>query len=207
MRYRNPVFVAIFALFQTGCASIMSGSHQAVSFNSIPDGATITVDGQQLGQTPLAVKLSRKRNQILEATKEGYKKFTVPLTTGFNVAVLGDLICSGPFGTSTDASTGALYEYQPNQYNIVLVGEKQSTLEVHSQMSDKDKAKNFILMSYQPLKEELNRGGGANVLSLMTLLHVPEDQKTDAVARMNKMVDVYPDPAQFADAVIALYMK
>ena len=89
--YALPLSLSLMA-FLGGCASIMSGSKQAVSFNSIPDGATITVDGKQLGQTPLAVKLPRARNQILLATKEGYKKFTVPLTTGFNIAVLGNII-------------------------------------------------------------------------------------------------------------------
>ena len=89
----------------------------------------------------------------------------------------------------------------------MLISEKDSELEVHAHMSDRDKARNFILTSYQALKDELNRGGGANTISLMTLLHVPEDQRAGAVAKMNKMVDVYPDAAQFADALINIYLK
>lgn len=51
-------FLGILALcFTSGCASLISGSTQPVTFNSSPDGASVTLSGQVLGKTPVTIVL------------------------------------------------------------------------------------------------------------------------------------------------------
>jgi hypothetical protein len=191
----------------TGCASIISGKKQVVSFNSVPAGAVVEIDGKQVGTTPFAVKLNRKRNQILSLAKPGYNKYTKPLNTTINVATLGNILCGGPFGTSTDASTGALIEYAPNEYNVTLVREDHSPLEVYPGMTDKEKTKTFILASYRSLKNDLERSEGEYLTSLLSYLRVSNSDKELAIRKIRALGEVYTDIPTFADAVVGLYLK
>lgn len=73
------LFTMFFAalMLLNSCATIMSGSRQNVTFNSLPDAATIylkTSKGQELsiGKTPLTVPIKRKTEFVIYK-KEGFK--------------------------------------------------------------------------------------------------------------------------------------
>ena len=55
MKYPLLVALAAIAFLSTGCASIVSGTDQKLTFNSEPEEATVTVSGRVLGKTPLTV--------------------------------------------------------------------------------------------------------------------------------------------------------
>jgi hypothetical protein len=61
----------------TGCASIVSGTDQNLTFNSEPDAATVTVAGKVVGKTPLSVQVKKGKNQSLTFEKDGYKTHTI----------------------------------------------------------------------------------------------------------------------------------
>jgi len=116
-----------------GCASIMSGTTQRVTFDSEPQGATVTIgkkaekDGQvtivdsyEAGVTPLEVELPRRTNTMVQLSKEGFETQTVELKRKMNNWTWGDIALTSPLSTSIDTSTGAVNEYKPGQYVITL---------------------------------------------------------------------------------------
>ena len=62
------IAIAISSILITGalssCATIMHGTSQDIGIQSRPTGATVTVDNQAYGKTPVIAKLSRKDHHV-----------------------------------------------------------------------------------------------------------------------------------------------
>src|SRR6059036_92981 len=60
-RFAKPTLITLVAAsLALACGSIMHGSAQDVSIASQPSGASVSVDNQTLGTTPVVTKLKRK---------------------------------------------------------------------------------------------------------------------------------------------------
>ena len=216
-------FLGIIALcFTSGCATMFSGSTQPVTFNSLPDGASLTVSGQVLGKTPATIVLKRKSSQVVEFVKEGYTKQTIKLETAFNPWVLANVIfcMSCLFSTTTDYSTGAAYEYSPNNYFITLVPEGVTMTPSDSK---KSKVKSFIVGNYSsivtelssttssdslPLSRQLEQSNSSEYLNaLFTLLEIPESDRQLARDKIKTISDGTKDVLIFADEVVNAFIQ
>ena len=93
----------------SGCATIVNGGPDVVYFSTTPAGATVTVDGAQLGKTPLTTQV-RRNSHMMTFSKEGYQKDTLPVQKEFNLWVLGNVIFGGVIGIIVDAVAGNLEE-------------------------------------------------------------------------------------------------
>lgn len=119
---RTPIafyvlIAAVLAAFTSSCATIISGTTQAVTIDSNVDGATVNIEGNVVGITPFAGKIPRKKEATATITKSGYETQVLTLTTAFNpVAVLSIF---WDYST-TDCLTGACWEYAPNAYYVDL---------------------------------------------------------------------------------------
>lgn len=107
---------AAFAL--SGCATLFTGTHDDVRFDSDPSGAEIYIDGFYVGTTPATVPVRRQTFDDTEVTLriDGYEPMSFVLRQEFNtVAVLnfGDL-----FGWGVDTATGALMRYDRSGYLV-----------------------------------------------------------------------------------------
>ena len=101
-----------------GSATIFSGGTQAISIESLPSGATVYVDGQLRGTTPMSVMMDKSLTaHSIRVQKEGYATSNLVMEKSFDpVAILNifwDL-------STTDFLTGSLMEYSPNNYMIQL---------------------------------------------------------------------------------------
>ena len=136
MNNKSIVSIAIVAFVTSGCASIISGTTQRVTFDSDPQGATVFVgkkgeeDGKttmvesyNAGVTPLEIELPRRSSTMIEISMEGYEKQEVILNREMNPWVWGDIALGSPLSTSIDTSTGAVNEYKPGQYMVNLQAE------------------------------------------------------------------------------------
>ena len=104
----------------TGCATIIDGTDQRVSFSSNPTQAEVIVDGQIIGKTPLTKDLSKKSEHSVKLNLHGYHPYEVTLTKKVNSWVWGNLVFGGLIGLGVDALTGGLYELTPSQINADL---------------------------------------------------------------------------------------
>ncbi|EPZ49793.1 PEGA domain protein [Bacteriovorax sp. BAL6_X] len=116
------ILVTLFVL--TSCATVLKGTDQSITFTSSPEGAVVLIDGVERGVTPLTVKLKKNQFDTIMIKKKGYKTVSRPLEKSFDgvaiINVFWDL-------STTDAVTGAIYEYSPNSYHFELRKKSKTT--------------------------------------------------------------------------------
>ncbi|MCR5063912.1 MAG: PEGA domain-containing protein [Treponema sp.] len=123
MKKSGYFFVAClitFVLMLSGCATIISGSTQDLTFESNPEGAKIYLDGKLMGVTPFTVSLHRNKYKKIRVEKEGYETFERDLNKKFNCVSLLNVLLGGFLGSTTDGVSGAMFNYEDNSYFIEL---------------------------------------------------------------------------------------
>lgn len=132
----------------TGCASIITGSSQTLSFKSVPELSQITITNKKgekihVGQTPATVTLRkgagyfRPESYKVTFAKEGYQTTTFDVKSRLSGWYFGNIIFGGLIGILiVDPITGAMYTLTPKDVNAVLnennveVNSKEQTLTV-----------------------------------------------------------------------------
>lgn len=76
----------ITLIFQAGCAT-QSTRLQKIPVTSNPIQARISVDGQEIGYTPLTLNLLRDRNHIIKIEKDGYEPALIQVQPGTKAGV------------------------------------------------------------------------------------------------------------------------
>ena len=107
------VFCFAFSSFLTGCAS-------TVQINSVPAGASVTVEGQYIGETPTSYTdtgiVFSKRNVVVE--KEGYDTVRTTVSRDAQVnagALIGGILCLWPLLLwAMDYPSNVDYELRPS---------------------------------------------------------------------------------------------
>ena len=183
----------------TGCASIISGRHQEVTFKSSPDEATVTIDGRTIGKTPISTQIDRKSGvQIVTIEKKGYKPESVQLKSTVNGWLFGNLLLGGLFGSTTDSVTGAAFAYSQDQFFITL-----NPLEAAALPADTEVVK-YVVTNYKSITEELNTKPDQYLKALFTLLKVKPEQEAEYTQKIKTLADENKDIVGFADKVAAL---
>lgn len=194
------------SIFLTGCATIVSGTTQQVTFQSTPDGATVKVNGKPLGKTPLTIQLDKKSGQTLTVEKEGYKTFTTSMDTTLDSWFWGNIVIGGVFGSTTDGISGAIHRYSPSQYIVTLEPKTASTFNSNSDMSVKDTARRFLFLNYAGLRRDLAKGNGETLDAALVTLNIRKQQKKSVIAYMKNSIFSNQDPANFIDALVTKYL-
>jgi hypothetical protein len=188
-----------------GCASIISGTQQEVSFYSTPDGAEVQVSGKTLGKTPLTTTLPKKAGQSLVFSKPGYKPLRMSLTTQMDSWFWGNILIGGVVGSTTDSLSGAVDLYSPSQYIVTLNPENTTVLEEKASLSDLQKAKEYIVTNDKEVRADFHAGYGSYVVSLLELLKIKPEEKEEAIKKIQTLAALDLSSAEFAQQVTDLY--
>lgn len=129
MRFRHWVPL-LFVVLPIGCATIMHGKTQSVGVSSVPEGASVTVDNQNLGITPLFIELKRKDQHVVSISLDGYHTARLTLQRKASGWIWGNIIFGGLIGLAVDAITGGLYKLEPAQLSATLVKESSTAKHV-----------------------------------------------------------------------------
>ncbi|MBD0319054.1 MAG: PEGA domain-containing protein [Gemmatimonadetes bacterium] len=109
--------VAFACVALAGCATIVQGSNQNVSVSSMPTGAQVTIDGKNMGVTPMVAQLARKQSHKVQISMAGYQPYEIEMTKGVSGWVAGNLLFGGIPGLVIDAITGSMYKLSPDSIN------------------------------------------------------------------------------------------
>lgn len=117
------LFIATTILLQS-CATILTGVKDPIYFSSYPAGATVKIDGQELGTTPITKKVKRKVFDKPTATisKEGLESKNIVLEQKLNLWTF--LLI--PTGSIVDALTGSLLRYSKKIYFVDMTNKKDN---------------------------------------------------------------------------------
>ncbi|OHD13072.1 MAG: hypothetical protein A2Y41_03910 [Spirochaetes bacterium GWB1_36_13] len=159
------LLLVVSSLVLVSCGSIVNGGKQEISIDSNIQGVEVELNGTKIGVTPLKYEVSRKSEEPLSFTlkKDGYTPQTVQLNSSISGWFWGNILIGGFFGSSTDYSTGGMYQYSPDNYFIEM--QSSSAME-----TEKDKKSNylryFVLMNYDRIQKDISTGEGKYLDSL-----------------------------------------
>jgi hypothetical protein len=108
-----------------GCASVISGTSQTLTLDTVPSGADCSLSrkGLVIGRvnpTPGGVYVQRTHDDItVSCTKEGYQTGSFLNKSGLEAATFGNIILGGLVGVFVDAASGANNKYD-EKMRIVL---------------------------------------------------------------------------------------
>jgi len=122
MMWRRMAVIALVAclgVLSSGCATIVTGTRQAVTFTSDPPGATVNAGGY-MTTTPGTLQLKRNRSYTVFVKKEGYQPASAFIGRTFNLWVLGNLFWEPISFTIVDLLTGAFWTLDREQVHVVL---------------------------------------------------------------------------------------
>jgi uncharacterized protein YceK len=116
------LFIATLLVF-SGCASIMHGSKQEITFTSNPSGATVEVFSdvsEGRCDTPCSLILRRNQNYRVVFKKGGYQDFEAPLRKGTDGWIWGNILFGGVIGLVIDLTNGSAYKLRPGELEATL---------------------------------------------------------------------------------------
>ena len=160
-RLISGLTVVALSLLISGCATVFSGSTQSLSIDSDPSGASVRLNGEQVGNTPWSGIVKRKRNLTVNLEKAGYEREQRAIVGNFNpVSILSIFLWD--LGT-TDFITGAMWEYTPDSYYF-----KMRKAGVSQELFRKEATLMAVAMTYYgDLQVELAAGTGP----ILQLIH------------------------------------
>ena len=110
------------AVFGSGCAAIVKGTHDDVTINSVPSGATFHVQPTgQSGVTPAQLSLSSKRKYLVAYNKKCHLPAQSQIDKQFSGwTVMNLFIPFGIIGFAIDFGTGAAYSLDDNTSTVLI---------------------------------------------------------------------------------------
>lgn len=106
--------IIFLSLLLTSCATLINGKTQDIAINSSPAGATVTINDEYLGITPLNVKVNRKYDFDLILSMYGYVPVSKTYSKKLNATILGNFFIGGIPGLIIDFTSGSAYYFDVN---------------------------------------------------------------------------------------------
>jgi hypothetical protein len=123
-------FITAFAVLSlTGCATLFSGTRDTITVDSTPQGATVLIDGLEMGRTPATFPLKRPGlgTKTVELRMAGYETRRFELQSDFNLVSILNL--TNPLAWGVDVLTGSIKKYDPKNYSITMQRSRTSMAE------------------------------------------------------------------------------
>ena len=103
--------------FLSGCATILSGGTQSINLTTDTGKKySASIDGQKYS-VPSIIQLKRENNDKVLTLDECPDQKTL-LHKEINPVFFVNILSGGVFGSTTDAASGSMWKYQPENVNV-----------------------------------------------------------------------------------------
>jgi len=116
---KRLLILAWVSILSGGCASIFTGTTQVIQVHTDPPGASVQIDGAQIGNTPRLIKISRGDSKLLLVYKEGYEPEVIEVGTKINGWFFGNIVI-GILPGIIDVANGAWMWADPEDIRLTL---------------------------------------------------------------------------------------
>ncbi|WP_445775477.1 adenosine deaminase [Shewanella sp.] len=111
---KNELILALVGVTLAGCASIVNDKTDEITVTSTSDKSfTAVVDGKTF-TVPGSVSIARDGEEKVITTSEPGCAPNTSVEKKMDNAFIGNVVTGGPFGSTTDYSTGQMWDYQSN---------------------------------------------------------------------------------------------
>jgi hypothetical protein len=203
MRLMHLSASLLLGLTLGGCATIISGTSQKITVNSDVEGADVFLNEQPLGKTPLIAVVDRGIEGVLSVQKPGHTPYQIALNKKINTVLWVNIFIGGTFGSTTDYTTGAMYEYEPSTFFASLRPSGQSAAEA-SAWEKREALRAFVLLNSEALVSDLAAGQGEYLDMLLYVMDVQPTSRTEAIERVRDMYSTSETSLQFAGKLVAV---
>ncbi len=117
---KNLFLIVLLAFFTSSCALLFKGDTATVTFTSSPSQANVLIDGGVIGQTTVQARLKTNRSYNVTFQKTGFANQTFILTNRVGTLWIILDILGGLVPLAIDAATGAWFELDTTNVNVVL---------------------------------------------------------------------------------------
>lgn len=117
--WANGLAVAV-AVGCTGCASMFTGTKQHIPISSNPPGASVTINGEPKGRTPISVDLTRTQYHSINLELDGYEPYCIQSTKGLNWVIFWNFFSPFYVGFIVDFADGAYAQIEPKEVSATL---------------------------------------------------------------------------------------
>jgi len=173
------IAILLILLCLSSCATIISGTTQSIVVNSNVPGATVSLNGQRIGSTPMTATVKRGNSTIMMVEKEGYISQTYVLPTSINLIFLVNIFTGGTTGTTTDLLSGAIYEYKPNTFFVELHPVSMSQSDYNEQYL----IRRYAMLNHSQIAIDTNDESGEYLLELSKMMgsKMDTEQAVDSI--------------------------
>ncbi len=110
----------ILVVALTGCATLFNDKTPSVGMRSNLDAAEVYVNGSYVGEAPIEVDLSIRKDHTILFRKEGYRDKTYRVTRSAGLGWIVLDILGGLVPLIVDAATGDWFMLDTDEVNVVL---------------------------------------------------------------------------------------
>jgi len=196
------VLILVLAPVLSGCATIIGGTSQLLTVNANVAGAEVFFNDSLLGTTPLTARVQRGKEGILRVRAEGYMPYQIAVNKKISTLFWVNIFSGGSFGSSTDYSTGAMYEYEPSTFMVSLTRGGQSLDEQYA-WQRREGLRGFVLHNGDALVSDLAVGKGEYIDVLVNVFSVTPFSRAQAIERWRSEYAASKTAAEFAERMVA----
>ena len=193
------LIITLIGVFVVGCATIATGTTQLVTINSNVEGASIYLDGVDIGKTPFTGEI-KKNGKILKIEKDGYKPYSISLSTNLEGAFWGNIITGGTLGSITDFASGAAYAYAPSSFQIEMISKDDVGLIEFKKVYE---LKKFAMVNMSNIAIDLSNNSGGYLQSLIHLVNLDKNSNAVEIIKSN-LLKSNGDQVAFGTLMVSL---
>ena len=132
------MMLALASSILSSCATIFNGvnPHIEIPINTVPENANVSINGKNVGQTPMVYEMKNRKPKTVTISKENYEDINTTIESKLSpkwtaISVVGGAFPGFLIPTAIDFATGSVKEIKTDSisYNLVPENKNQSIQE------------------------------------------------------------------------------